>query len=162
MNNRMTPRRSIAALTATAGLAATIAIGLGGIADAAHGGALTEGDFSGRAEIGPDGNMRIVGDPNGKGEAYVFSTGDGVLCYVLNVDKIGPATAAHIHLGPAGQNGPVVVALSPPTDGESAGCVDTGDADLAADITLREPSEYYVNVHNDEYPGGAVRAQLGG
>ena len=158
----ITSRRTVAGLAATAALAATMAIGLGGIADAAHGGALTGGEFSGRAEVGPEGNMRIVGDPNGRGEAYVFSTGDGIVCYVLEVDKIGPATAAHIHEAPAGENGPVVVALSPPTDGESAGCIDTGDPDLAADITLREPSEYYVNVHNDEYPAGAVRAQLGG
>ena len=34
-------------------------------------------------------------------------------------------------------------------------------ADLAADIALRESSNYYVNVHNAEYPGGAIRAQLG-
>ena len=81
---------------------------------------------------------------------------------MLEVDDIAPATAAHIHEASAGLNGPVVVTLSAPVDGESAGCVDTGDADLAADITLREPTEYYVNVHNAEYPGGAVRAQLGG
>ena len=92
----------------------------------------------------------------------MFSTGGGVVCYVLEVDKIATPTAAHIHEAVAGENGPVVVALSPPVDGTSAGCIDTGDADLAADITLREPSEYYVNVHNEEYPGGAVRAQLGG
>ncbi len=144
-------------------VAATTVFGLSTVVSAAHGGALTEGDFSGRAEVAADAsNNRIVGDPNGRGEAYVFSTGEGVVCYVLEVDKIGPATAAHIHEAPAGENGPVVVVLSPPTEGVSAGCVDTGDADLAADITLRESSEYYVNVHNDEFPGGAIRAQLGG
>ncbi len=136
--------------------------GLAGVATAAHGGALTEGDFSGRAEVDSNAtDNRIVGDPDGRGEAYVFSPGDGVVCYVLTVDKIASATAAHIHEAAAGENGPVVVPLTPPTDGESAGCFDTGDADLAADITLRESSNYYVNVHNDEYPGGALRAQLG-
>lgn len=158
----MQTRTRIATAIAGAGLAAGIGIAAAGVAGAAHGGALTDGSFSGRAEVATDAtNQRIVGDPDGRGEAYVFSTGGGVICYVLEVDKIAPATAAHIHAAPAGQNGPVVVALSPPTDGTSAGCIDTGDADLAADIALRESAEYYVNVHNAEYPGGAVRAQLG-
>jgi hypothetical protein len=26
---------------------------------------------------------------------------------------------------------------------------------------LRNPADYYVNVHNPEHPGGAVRGQLG-
>ena len=147
-----------------AGIGAALAIGLGAasIAGAGHGGALTEGTFDGRAEVAGDAtNNRIVGDPDGRGEAYVFSTGGGVVCYVLEVDKIAPAAAAHIHEAAAGSNGPVVVNLTPPTNGSSAGCIDTGDADLAADITLNEPENYYVNVHNGEYPNGAVRAQLG-
>ncbi len=158
----MNTRSRIAATFAGVGATLALVLAASGPAGAAHGGALAEGSFSGRAEVATDtGNQRIVGDPNGRGEAYVFSTGGGVVCYVLEVDKIGPATAAHIHAGAAGENGPVVVTLSPPTDGTSAGCVDTGDADLAADIALRESSDYYVNVHNEAYPGGAVRAQLG-
>ena len=147
-----------------AGVGVVIAAGLGGAGrvGAAHGGALATGTFDGRAEVAANAtNKSIVGDPNGRGEAYVFSTGNGVICYVLEVSKIGPATAAHIHEAAAGVNGPVVVSLSAPTNGSSAGCIDTGDADLAADITLRESSNYYVNVHNAEFPGGAVRAQLG-
>jgi hypothetical protein len=158
----MKTRTRISAAIAGTGLAAGLALASGGIAGAAHGGALTEGSFSGRAEVASDAtSQRIVGDPNGRGEAYVFSTGGGVICYVLNVDKIDPAIAAHIHEAPAGENGPVVIALSAPTDGSSAGCIDTGDADLAADIALRDSSNYYVNVHNETYPGGAIRAQLG-
>ncbi len=103
---------------------------------------------------------RIVGDPNGRGEAYVFGV-DGEatrLCYVLTVDKIDTATAAHIHEGRPGQNGPVVVNLAPPADGSAAGCV-TADAQTVAEI-LADPHDYYVNVHNAEHPGGAVRGQL--
>lgn len=159
MKTRTRITAGLAGLGLTAGLAVTVA----GTAGAAHGGALTTGDLDGRQEVAAEAtNNRIVGDPNGRGEAYVFSTGGGVVCYVVEVAKIAPATAAHIHEAPAGENGPVVVTLSPPTDGTSAGCVDTGDADLAADITLRESENYYVNVHNDRYPGGAVRGQLGG
>ncbi|NNF53166.1 MAG: CHRD domain-containing protein [Acidimicrobiales bacterium] len=144
--------------------AATAALGFGftGIAAAAHGGASTDGYFSGRAEIDSSAtNNRIVGDPNGRGYAEVSSPGGGVVCFELYVSKIATPTAAHIHEATAGSNGPVVVTLAPPVNGYSEGCVDTGDADLAADIVLRESSEYYVNVHNAEFPGGAVRAQLG-
>lgn len=158
----MKNRTKLATGIAGVGVAAAASFATMGVIDAAHGGALTEGSFSGRAEVAAGAtDNRIVGDPNGRGEAYVFSTGGGVVCYVLEVENIEQATAAHIHEAAAGSNGPVVVTLSPPTNGTSAGCVDTGDADLAADITLRESSNYYVNVHNAEYPGGAVRAQLG-
>ena len=158
----MKNRKKLATGITGVGIAAAATFATMGMVNAAHGGALTDGTFSGRAEVASDANNnRIVGDPNGRGEAYVFSTGGGVVCYVLEVDKIAPATAAHIHEASAGDNGPVVITLSAPTNGSSAGCIDTGDADLAADITLRESSEYYVNVHNADYPGGAVRAQLG-
>lgn len=158
----MSTRSRLALTLAGIGVAAGLVLAATGIAGAAHGGALTSGTFSGHAEVAADAtNQRVVGDPNGRGEAYVFSTGGGVVCYVVEVEKIDPATAAHIHEAPVGQNGPVIVTLSPPTNGTSAGCIDTGDENLAADITLREPSEYYVNVHNETFPSGAVRAQLG-
>ena len=147
-----------------AGLGVVIAAGLGGVgsAGAGHGGALTTGTFDGRAEVAAGAtNGSIVGDPNGRGEAYVFSTGAGVICYVIEVSKIAPATAAHIHEAAAGANGPPVLTLSAPRNGSSAGCIDTGNPTLAAEIALSESSNYYVNVHNAEFPGGAVRAQLG-
>ncbi|PPK97919.1 CHRD domain-containing protein [Kineococcus xinjiangensis] len=99
------------------------------------------------------------GDPNGRGKATVFGV-DGNpdrLCYTLKVSKIDTATGAHIHEAAEGVNGPVVVSLAPPSDGDSAGCVDTP---LAQEI-LSSPQDYYVNVHNAEYPGGALRGQLG-
>ena len=45
-----------------------------------------------------------------------------------------------------------------PSDGFSSGCVDVGRA-LAKEI-LKNPADYYVNVHNAEFPGGALRGQL--
>ena len=81
-----------------------------------------------------------------------------MLCYELSVRNIAPATAAHIHEAPAGETGPVVVTLEAPTDGSSSGCIDVGRV-LAKEI-LQDPSDYYVNVHNAEFPGGALRGQL--
>ena len=51
----------------------------------------------------------------------------------------------------------MVFALGAPADGNAADCRSVGA--LAQEI-LSSPEEYYVNVHNGEYPGGALRGQL--
>ena len=115
--------------------------------------------LSGAEEVSCTGELN-AGDPAGTGRAVlVLNAGQGTICYTLEVANIAPATAAHIHFGDAGDNGPVVVGLQPPTDGSSSGCA-TADRELIVNI-LRDPDAYYVNVHNLEYPGGAVRGQLG-
>ena len=97
------------------------------------------------------------GDPEGTGSATVtVSAAKKQVCYAIQVSGIGDPTAAHIHEGAAGAAGPPVVTLDPPT-GED--CVDV-DAAIAAKILAR-PAQYYVNVHTAEFPGGAVRGQLG-
>ena len=139
-----------------------------GIASAGHTNTVLETQLSGRNEVATaPANRKVVGDPNGTGEAYVFGIdGDATtLCYVLTVDRIKPATAAHIHEGPAGSNGPVVANLAAPADGNAADCLTEGESgkfvegQTVAEI-LANPGNYYVNVHNAEFPGGAVRGQL--
>jgi hypothetical protein len=99
------------------------------------------------------------GDPDGSGLARItLNAGQATVCWELTVRDIMPATASHIHKAPAGQPGPVVVPLSPPTSGSSSGCT-TASPTLIADI-IENSDRYYVNVHNDEYPAGAVRGQL--
>ena len=100
------------------------------------------------------------GDPDGSGEFFVtVNPGLGEVCYQLSVADIAPATAAHIHAGPAGVAGGVVVGLVPPTSGTSSDCAAV-DRDLAMAI-LRDPAVFYVNVHNAAFPAGAIRGQLG-
>ena len=157
--------KKIAIAAAAAGLAVA---GVAGTAAAGHENTVLEATLDGRSEVATGAtNNKIVGDPNGRGEAYVFGI-DGdptTLCYVLTVDKIGTAVAAHIHEGAAGTNGPVVVNLAAPADGNAADCLTEGEAgkfvgDQTVAEILADPSGYYVNVHNAEYPGGAVRGQL--
>lgn len=100
------------------------------------------------------------GDADGQGWATItVNPGLGRICYTLDVSGIAPAAAAHIHEAPAGVAGPVVVPLTAPTDGSSAGCASVS-RELAMSI-LRHPGDYYVNVHNADFPGGALRGQLG-
>lgn len=119
----------------------------------AQGGAPLSAEMTGAAEApGP-------GDPDGTGTAsFTINPGQGEVCFELSVQNIAPATAAHIHVAPAGVPGPVVVPLAPPTSGSSSGCVSVA-RDLALAI-IKNPEEYYVNVHNATYPAGAVRGQL--
>jgi CHRD domain len=110
-----------------------------------------EASLTGQKEVpGP-------GDPNGRGEADVTVYKEKV-CYELEVERIKPATAAHIHRGAPSVAGDIVVELKAPTDGSSEGCKAISKQ---LSKNLREhPWRYYVNVHNDPYPDGAIRGQL--
>ncbi len=98
------------------------------------------------------------GDPDGSGTAVVtvFQT---EVCYTLRVENIQlRQLAAHIHLGLRDETGPVVVTLEPPTGGSSRACT---PIPRALSLELREnPRRYYVNVHNERFPAGAIRGQL--
>lgn len=135
-------------------LAATATAGSAGHESGPDGhGAPLSAELSGAEEVpGP-------GDPDGGGTAHItLNPGQRTVCWELTAVDIVPATAAHIHVAPAGLSGPVAVPLSPPSDGSSSGCAEVS-RDLVRDI-LRNPAEYYVNVHNPEYPAGALRGQL--
>jgi hypothetical protein len=127
----------------------------------AHGGRPLATNLSGAEEV----NAAAVpnqGDPDGSGSVNLtFNRGQGEICYEFKVSGIAlPATAAHIHFAPAGKNGPVMVQFSAPdASGTSSGCVNA-DRDLVKAIS-KNPSDYYVNVHNGEFPSGALRGQLG-
>ena len=100
------------------------------------------------------------GDPDGTGVAMLrVNPGQSQICYELKVSGIAPATAAHIHKAPPESAGGVVAPLSAPTSGASSGCAQV-TRELALDI-VQNPANYYVNIHNSEFPPGALRGQLG-
>ncbi|WP_051426072.1 CHRD domain-containing protein [Jiangella gansuensis] len=107
------------------------------------------------------------GDPNGRGAFAAVVKGD-TLCYALVATRIDEATAAHIHAAPVGEPGGIVVGLETP-DRTSHGCITAvpDDQNTTETLTFSElaaivanPSDYYVNVHNAPFPGGAIRGQL--
>ncbi len=158
----------------TVGLA-TLAIGMSVSQPvlAGHSNAILHTMLSGSEEISDSGDPG-VGDADGMGEAYVFGI-DGdetTLCYALSVSAVeqvpvAEGMAAHIHEGAKGTNGPVVAALAGPEDGNAADCLTegeegkfpTGEMGIVQRI-LNSPEDFYVNVHNPQYPKGAVRGQL--
>jgi hypothetical protein len=116
--------------------------------------------LSGKNEVSPTTGKRRAGDLDATGGATVVVKGDQV-CFAITVKGLDTPSAAHIHSARAGKNGNVVVPLTQPTSGDpgaSAGCV-TVAADLATSIQ-RRPRGFYVNVHTDAFPAGAVRGQL--
>ncbi|MBZ2198379.1 CHRD domain-containing protein [Occultella gossypii] len=146
-------KRQLVSLLSVAALgASTIAFAFPAVA--ADGGRPILVELTGAAERpGP-------GDPDGTGMAsFQVNPGQGRVCYTLSVENIDAATAAHIHVAGTDVPGPVVVPLAAPTDGSSSGCADVS-RELAKDL-VQHPEDYYVNVHNVLFPGGAVRGQLG-
>ena len=52
----------------------------------------------------------------------------------------------------------MVVSLNPPTSGTAEACATVDRALIKA--IRKDPASYYVNVHNTEFPAGAIRGQL--
>lgn len=168
-------RRMTTLAAAAVGLFAGLVAGPVQSALAGHTNTLLEAHLDGRDEVATGAtDQRIVGDPNARGQAYVFGIdGDAAtLCYVLRVEKLGEldqapgsGRAAHIHRGAEGVNGPIEVTLAWPQGGQAADCLTEGEAGTgltAGEVQeiLADPAAFYVNVHNSEYPGGALRGQL--
>ena len=70
------------------------------------------------------------------------------------------ATAAHIHSGFAGRNGPVIVGF-----GEDASTPGTWNLPANAMLTTAQVDDLlagglYLNAHSQDYPGGEIRGQL--
>ena len=102
-----------------------------------------------------------TGDVDGAGFALVIIDPDlGTVRYALFVQNIGAPTAAHIHRGTSDVAGPVVVNFNPSfSNGVASGSVQAGVSPLLNEI-IGNPGGFYVNVHNGDFPGGAIRGQL--
>lgn len=105
------------------------------------------------------------GDPDGRGRAALrLDAAGGEVCFTLSWRDIAAPHAAHVHQGGAGAAGPIVATLFsgqlPGTITGVRGCT-AADPELVQDIK-DHPADYYVNVHNGEFPDGALRGQLQG
>ncbi|HUG85691.1 MAG TPA: CHRD domain-containing protein [Euzebya sp.] len=129
-------------------------------------GQLFRPEFMGIAELQPDAEVPPTEAQGGGFSLFLADADDETrVCYFMGFFIEGEdAIASHIHEAPEGENGDVVVTLPlPPPDVEFGGaagplCVDVDPA-LRNDL-LANPGDYYVNVHTEAHPGGAIRGQL--
>jgi hypothetical protein len=100
------------------------------------------------------------GDPDGTGTAELtLNQGQDEVCFDISVSNVEAPGPAHIHSGAAGVAGGVVVPLTGSVSNNPSGCVENVDAELIKAIR-QNPANYYVQVHNAEFPAGVVRGQL--
>lgn len=133
-------------------------------------------------------NELPANDSPARGQAVLRLAADGTaIDYRLMVANIDNVVAAHIHLGSAEENGPVVAFLYgpvPPGGGAESGVLATGTitstdlvgplAGMSLDALVAEieAGNAYVNAHTNDgldpagtgpgdLPGGEIRGQLG-
>ena len=90
------------------------------------------------------------------------------LTWEVNTSGIGNnATLSHIHRGPAGVSGSVIInfatSASQIPNGRTSGTIDVSSlpaADLTALASGSTANGYYVNVHSQAFPAGEIRGQL--
>jgi hypothetical protein len=118
--------------------------------------------LSGAAEVCPTA-PGTCGGPGTGTATITIDRNARTLCYAITTENVAlPLAAAHIHAAPVGAAGPVVISLfTEPVNAATVGptCLTGLDKHLLKDI-LRNPENYYVNVHNAPFPNGAVRGQL--
>lgn len=114
-------------------------------------------------------------DTNAEGLAQFKVTGNGKqIKYRLTVNNLNHFTAAHIHIGKRGMNGPVLVLLFGPVDpsisvneGTVEGTITQEDLTgplagrpLSFLLELMKNDKAYVNAHSEKYPEGEIRGPI--
>ncbi|MEM6574346.1 MAG: spondin domain-containing protein [Pseudomonadota bacterium] len=119
---------------------------------------------------------------NSSGDALLEVSDDGMsLTYDIQLRSgsngpLSQVTMAHLHLAPAGENGPVVVNLLPGIDTsrlvpirELVGELEAADLvgplagqPLTALLDAMDAGDVYINIHTRRNPAGEIRGQISG
>lgn len=156
----MTPKKTtILSLAVATGM-----VGAALAAPASEGGRKFSTNLTGEAEVTAAG-VPNQGDLAATGTATItVNPGQSRVCWEITTgDDFTAGTTsivgAHIHVGASTTTGPVVVPLTATIDGTTTGCADV--TRQLADAIRKTPENYYVNVHTNLFPAGAIRGQLG-
>ena len=100
-------------------------------------------------------------DPDGVGFAVInIDQAASTITFTAYVQNVAAINASHIHRGAAGVTGPVIIPFNQAfTNGVSSGTLTGIAPSLLAEVVANPPG-YYFNVHNADFPGGALRGQL--
>jgi hypothetical protein len=98
------------------------------------------------------------GDPDGFGMAVFYNQGGGT-SYAILVQGIGAPNASHLHRGAPGVAGPVVITLASSFPNNLATGSFTASNALSNEF-IANPLNFYVDVHNAEFPDGAIRGPV--
>jgi len=107
--------------------------------------------LSGGAETAP---VKTEGAGVGRFKVNLETGGITGFIYIRNLDN---ATAAHIHQGAIGTDGPVVIGL---VGDKHYKFIPKGTILTADQLTAFKARELYINVHSTENPAGEIRGQL--
>ena len=99
-------------------------------------------------------------DGNAGGQVW-FDTGANSVGWNLSYTGIAAPSAFHIHDGALGTNGPVFLGLGTATTGGAGTLANSvATTDTVLDAVIANPANFYLNVHNADFPGGALRGQV--
>jgi hypothetical protein len=108
-------------------------------------------------------SVKLTGDEevppvraSGSGSGTIRVAEDGAVSGSVTTTGV-QGTMAHIHQGPKGQNGPVIIPLTKSGDTYT---VPPGAKLNAAQLSAFKAGNLYVNVHTAANKGGEVRGQL--
>ena len=148
-------------LVLAAGASASL-IGVALAAPIPEGGRKFTTTMTGAQECNASGTCNL-GDPDGTGTAEVFiNVGQQRVCWDITVNNISAPQRGHIHRGPAGGAGGIVIGFFEASDVNLEGCTSTTqpvDRELLTEI-MQNPQDFYVNIHTADFPSGAIRGQL--
>jgi hypothetical protein len=113
---------------------------------------------------GASGGLKLTGDQEvppvtttAAGSGTITIGADGSVGGTVTTTGLD-GTAAHIHVGSAGKNGPVIVPMTKTGDGVWSFA--SGAKLTPEQLKAYEAGDLYVNVHSAANKGGEIRAQL--
>ncbi len=131
-----------------------------------------KGDF--KAKLSGSEETPAVKTKAGGEAVFHLLKGGKELSYKLTVSNIETVTAAHVHMGKKGVEGPPLAGLfaDPKKEGSFSGVLAEGtltEKSLMGSLSgksindlvrIINSGDTYVNVHTDKYPNGEIRGQI--
>lgn len=121
---------------------------------------MLEKDMAFRAMLDPEQeNHEVMSDALGLATFNLSRAGDKVQFYGVFDNLTSEITMAHLHMAPAGEDGPVVVDLGDFLDGNTlTGSFDPTEVEGLLQDMLG--GNIYINVHTEDFPAGELRGQV--